>query len=282
MKKMVFSLFALMLLVSCSATPIETLTRTTTPVTKTETVTTTSGDTITTTKEKEMLVSDIKENEYNKLLDYYFQKLRSFKSYKAITSGKTSTQVLFISTDQSIEVTLIKSDYSYMINESHSSLVNTVHEVYFHNNKALYKDNNAEDFTLLSLNDYLSIYGVYPFDYALEGYLTGEGCILNITKLESEENYKFKFDFSPVLATNNVKIQMKKFGDLDDYPIFSDISIVLSLKNDFTPVSIELESHYKAKKMVETDCHQKYTVLFSNFNEEIETPNLSNIKEKLN
>ena len=227
---------------------------------------------------KEVLVSDLKEDEYNKIPDYYFDKLEGYKTYKAITSGSTKSHVAFFDIDQSIEVTLIKSDYSYMINESHSSLVNTSHEVYYHDSKALYKDMGDADFSLSSLEDYLGIYGVNPFERAIEGYKIDGST--KIERIESNGDYKFKFSFDPESSTNNVRIQMKKFGGLDDYPVFKDISLVLTIKNDFTPVSIELESHYDAKKIMGTECHQMYTVTFSNYNENIDIPNLDDIKNK--
>lgn len=273
-------LLPLFLLVSCGGGPKEKLNRTEVMPT---TITETEAKSVTTeTTQKEVLVSDIKASEYQKILPLYFEKLNKYKSYKSVTKGKTSAQVLFINTDQSIEVTTIKGDYSYMINESHSSFVNTSHTVYFHDGKALFKDNDAKEYSLSPLNEYLKIYGVYPFENTIEGYLSGEGCILSIEKVESENDYKFEISFSPDLATNNVKIQMQKFGGLDDYPVFSEISLILTIKNDFTPVSIDLDSKYKAKKTIETSCHQQYTVTFSDFDAEIEIPNLSDVKSKFN
>ena len=97
----------------------------------------------------------------------YIEKNNSYRTYKAITKGSTKATVWFIETTQTIDVTLIKNEYSYLKNESHSSLVNTVHEAYFHSGKALYRDDSFGGFILSELSTYLDAYGVYPFDPAV-------------------------------------------------------------------------------------------------------------------
>ena len=133
------------------------------------------------------------------------------------------------------------------------------------------------------MNDYLDKYGTYPFGNAIEGYKVTGDAIKSITKMAmAGENYRFKLIFDAEKATNNVKIQMKEFGSLDELPTFTDITIIMTLQNDYTPVKLDLESHYKAKQGVTTSCTQKYTVTFSNFNENIEVPNLDAVKDKFN
>ena len=92
---------------------------------------------------------------------------------------------------------------------------------------------------------------------------------------------KYKeFAFDKEKATTNIRIQMKEFGALIDSPDFlSDIQVTLTLKNDYTPVKLELESRYKAAQSMGTaSCHQQYTVTYSSFDENIEAPNLDTIK----
>ena len=100
----------------------------------------------------------------------------------------------------------------------------------------------------------------------------------------SKENttYVFKVVFDNDKATNNVKIQMKKFGGLGDYPSFSLIEMDLTINGDFTLQKIDLRSKYKAKKVVTTDCEQNYTVTYSNYNENIDVPNLDSVKPLFN
>ncbi len=167
-----------------------------------------------------------------------------------------------------------------MMNSSHSSIYSSKHEAYYKGEKVYYHDSNAE-FKLSTLSEYLSVYGTYPFDYAIEGYNIKEDAILSVSKVETNENYSFKFVFDPEKATNNVRIQMKAFGQLDDFPIFSSAEIILTVKEDFTPVKYELSSTYKAKKVIETDCKQNYNVTFSDFNQPIEIPKLEEMKEIL-
>ena len=209
----------------------------------------------------------------------YLAKMSSYNTYKAVTKGSTTAKVLFIETSQSIDVTLIKSEYSYLLNESHSSFVNTVHKAYFHNNNVVYKDNDNE-YKLDALSDYLNTYGVYPFDPTIEGYICSDTSITSVEKLEVETGYAFKISFDVEKATSNVRIQMKAFGGLDDYPSFHSINISVYTKDDLTPDYLEVNAEYNAKKGIDSACVQNYKVTFSNFDEEIDVPNLTDIKSQ--
>lgn len=229
---------------------------------------------------EDVTASTISEEDFVKAPSYMLRKLSTFDRYKAITKGSTIAKVLFIETEQSIDVTVLRDEYSYLKNESHSNIVNTVHESYYHEKEALYRDALDGEYTLSSIDDYLNIYGTYPFDSALEGYSLSHDAILSVTREKVGESYKFHIDFDVEKSTNNVKIQMKKFGALDDYPVFSSIAMDLYVNDDFSPIKLDLESHYKAKKIMESDCTQKYTVTYSDFNGTINIPNLDNIKGK--
>ena len=226
--------------------------------------------------EQSITADKITDEELHLFPSLFIEKLSSYRTYKSVTSGETKAVVLGITIPQSIEATAIQSDYSYLINESHSSMVNTTLIAYFHENMAVYKDNQS-DYKTASLNEYLSIYGIYPFEYSIEGYSVSHG--VTVTRLESETNYKFRLAFDKELTTNNVKIQMKKIGGLDDYPSFKEDTVMdITVQNDFTPISLTLTSHYSAKKIIESDCRQNYTVTYSDYNQEIEIPNLDNVK----
>lgn len=237
-----------------------------------------SGDTSDTSSIIDPKVSDLVEGEYSKFVPNYYNKLAKLKSFKEVTKGQTVSTVLFVEVVQSIDVTVIKNnDYTYMTNISHSDMVHTEHLAYYHDSKALYKDNNEENYHLKNLNSYLDKYGTYPLDKAIEGYIVNDTTIKTITKVSEGDEHTFTLTLDPEKAPNNVKIQMKQFGGLDDYPSFSEITLAVTLHDDYTPIKVTVDTKYKAKKVMETDCHQTYEVTFSNIDEEIEIPNLSEV-----
>ena len=240
-------------------------------------------DPITPAGEDGPYVSDLQESEYNLFTTNYLRRLTSYNTYKAVTSGQTVTKMILGNVTQTIDVTAIKSDYSYQYNASHSDYYSSEHIAYYHSNQAVYKNKGDSEYTKSSLEEYLNKYGVYPFENRIEGYkVTGEA-VKSITQLDKDgENYRFHLVLDPVEATNNVIIQMREFGQLDDNPKFSSIEMTLTVQNNYTPVKIELDSKYKAKKFLETDCHQTYTVTFSNYNENIEVPNVESVKGLFN
>ena len=58
--------------------------------------------------------------------------------------------------------------------------------------------------------------------------------------------------------------------------------MTLTFGEDFTLSTIALLSKYKAKKFLTTDCEQYYLVTYSNYNENIEVPNLDSVKNLFN
>ena len=220
--------------------------------------------------------STLTKEEYKDFPIYYLQKLNSYESYKAVTVGSTVS----VGVTQTIDATVIKGEYSYYYNAS-NGVVNSSHTAYYHNNQAVYQNLGDSDWTVKAIKDYLNIYGTYPFSNAIEGCSVKSDAIKSVTKLDSEENHVFKIVFNPSKATTNMKIQMKEFGGLKDLPTFNSIDLTITVKDDFTPITIDLNSEYKALKMIlPTTCTQHYVVTFSNFNESIEIPGLDAVKGK--
>ena len=220
-------------------------------------------------------VDQVEESEYKTIPSYIAAKLGSYTSYKSVTEGKT-VSAGFI--EVKINTLNIKSEYSYTKNES-KGIVSSVHEAYYHNQKAAYRDKSSGDFSVSFLDDYLNVYGTYPFENSLEGYSVKEDSIRSVTKEINENNqYTFRIEFNPETSTNNVKIQMKKIGDLSDYPTFESIEMRVVIDNDFTLHRLDLHSKYEAQKGFKTKCEQTYTVNFTNYNEQIDVSNLDSIK----
>jgi len=207
----------------------------------------------------------------------YMEKLSSLASYKSVTKGTTKAKVLFIETTQTIDVTSIKSEYRYLKNESHGA-VDTVHEAYFHDDATLVKNLGEEKYSPKTLEEYLSAYGVNPYGHNIEGYSVSKEAIVSV---EEKEGNSHLVTFDPAKATNNVRIQMKAFGGLDDYPIFSHIEILIKTDADLTPLTYNVKADYKARRFgFDSDCHQEYEVTFSEVNQSPEIPNLEQIKEE--
>lgn len=230
-------------------------------------------------------VSDLTEETLKEFPKRFANKMHYYNSYKAVTMGKTVAKILFFETTQTIDVTAIKGDYSYLRNESHSSLVETVHVAYYHGNTALYSDQHKDDgrtYNKSTINEYKNIYGIYPFDKTIEGFDVREKSIKEVTiyPVMDVDLHDIKIVFNAEEASKDVVIQMKKFGGLDAAPKFTKLEMIITVDDDYRPVQLVLESEYKAQKGVETTCKQNYTVLYSRFNENIEIPNLEEVRDQ--
>ena len=56
--------------------------------------------------------------------------------------------------------------------------------------------------------------------------------------------------------------------------------VIQNVSEDLTPEHLDVAANYDAKRGVDTSCKQEYRVDFSNFNEEIEIPDLETIKSE--
>lgn len=224
--------------------------------------------------------SELPESEYNLFPSLYMDKVASLSSYKAITDGSSVASILFISVTQPINVTTIKGkEYNYLHNDSKSDKAQTDHEAFFKGDKAVYKDNHKSpnDYTKSSLTEYKEVFGIYPFDKSIEGYVINQETIKSVTKVEGD-NITYKITLDPEKATVNVVKQMKVFGDLDELPRFANIYLNVTVLDDFTPVSIYLDAWYTSKKFLSADCHQTYTVTFSEIDQDITIPSIDKVE----
>lgn len=275
MKKTLLSLIALAL-ISCGGSG-ESLSRQSLPSSSEESSLPSAGETSLESNVSFVWpkVTELKESDYKTaFFPNYFKRLQAYASYKAVTEGKTASTV-----DQSIAVTVLKSgEYGYMKNQSDSFFVHTSHEAYYHGQQTYCRDKDAA-FALMGLETYLNTYGTYPFENSVEGYdVLGEG-LVSIEKAEVAQGHGFKITLDPKKATTNVRIQMKRFGGLDEYPSFSSIAITMSVQDDYTPIKVSVDAQYKAKMLFEADCHQTYDVTYSNFDQNLEIPGLEDAKK---
>ena len=224
--------------------------------------------------------SELPESEYKLFPSLYMDKVASLSSYKAITDGSSVASILFIQITQPINVTTIKGkEYNYLHNDSKSDKAQTDHEAFFKGETAVYKDNHKspEDYTKTTLPQYKETFGVYPFDRCIEGYVINEETVKEVTRVEGD-SITYKLTLDPKKSTVNVIKQMKVFGDLDDLPSFANVYLNVTVLDDFTPVSIYLDAWYSSKKVISVDCHQTYTVTFSEIGQDVTIPNVDKVE----
>lgn len=189
------------------------------------------------TNKKVSEVKDIRQIAYA-----FIYKLHQFSSFVYKEQGQANAKAGFIGYTQNIkDQTIKKGDEYYFAQNSNSKLVNSEHHAYFYQNKVVY-DN---DYKVTSLDVYLKEFGVSPLNLTLNGYVINDETILSCEKISQTDNiYKFRYILEADLSACMMKVQMKRFGGLSSYPIFSELSIELSLKDDWTPISICVDSKY--------------------------------------
>lgn len=178
---------------------------------------------------------------------------------KNTTTGLSKSKVLFFNYNQNINAFEEKyDDYIYVENNSTSAFVSTYHYAKYFSDYILYKETEEDDYQRIDYSSYKEIFGVTPIDSFL-GYIINEDTILSI----SQENLKFTISLDLDKSTVDTKIQMKKFGELNDYPTFKKLIMEIDYSIYIDKVIILSNYDISKKGIGELNTNQELMVKFS-------------------
>lgn len=193
--------------------------------------------------EKVIKVSDLEDN--YEILTTYLKRFKEIEKFEMNETGSTNAKKGFIKYEQKTTSTTTKENNIYYLKTvSSSSLVNTSHEATFENDNVTYCDNNKEK-QKTTFSQYKEIYGVTPLDTALCGYIINKETVLEITKEKQDNEYVLTVKIDGEKGGINNKIQMKKYGDLNKYPVFFNVTIQIYMNDDFIPSKIIYDAEYE-------------------------------------
>ncbi len=204
----------------------------------------------------------------------FIGKLRDFNSYEITAEGATKAPLV----NQTVKSKTIKNgDEFYKSDYSSSTFVHAEHVAFFKGDKVVYDDKNQtpKDLKVSTKEAYSKVYGLTPDFLGLAGYIVNKDSLKFAEKTSDDNdilNYRIILDTEK--STGRVKIQMKEFGGLTSYPDFTEATIYLSIKNDWTPVSITVDVKYDVSLPVlgNLSCEQNLVYNFSKVNEEVSIP----------
>lgn len=215
----------------------------------------------------------------------YLGKQKQFGSYKMETSGTTKAEKGFIKYEQALYSTTLKNGNEYFQqSQSNSDFVKMSHQSFAKGDKIVYRNALSGNLNVSAKKAYKEVYGISPDDVALGGYIMNAKSIKFAEKTAEKDGiltYRFVLDGKE--AGNNAVRQMKEFGGLNGYPVFESLTLYLTLKNDWTPVTLVVESKYNISINVlgNLSCTQKITSTFSKINEKVDIPDTVAFNEKI-
>ena len=228
-------------------------------------------------------VSDFKED-YKSISFAYLNNLKNnLNTYRYDVTGTIEAKVLFINYKINFDSYTIKNGNYYYAREHSTSTFQNVDSIFYSDNQKMAYSKNLKDYKVVTLEDYHKV-STSPEQALLLGYLFDEQSIINATlENKDDDTYTFKYVLDNDSSTPYVKKTMKETGDLVDYPTFNDINIYLTMKNDFTPVKIVLDTVYQASKPIigSGTCTQHQEVVFSSINQNVTIENESYYKDLL-
>lgn len=162
-------------------------------------------------------------------------KLESYTTYKSQSSGTATARKGIVSYTQTTTATNIKhGDEFYTRTDSHSAFVNFRHEAFVKNNNVAYRV-NGNGIKNVTRSSYESVYGITPAKL-LSGHIYNQNTILSVVGQKVNNGYEYIISLDKNEATAKIAYQMKEFGGLGGYPVFSDnVTVTIVIKEDFTP-----------------------------------------------
>ena len=205
---------------------------------------------------------DVTKYELDEIPLVFVEKLSRITNFTKETKGETIAKKVIKYTQVIDSVYSEDSSGKHLVTISNSTLVKLYHEAYYKEDIISFKTKEKDEFSDITYEEYVKKYGFLPYGHNLEGYDITKDSIINIEKVE---DYKYHLVIDGDKGSNNVKIQMKEFGNLSDYPSFSLVSIDITMKQDFTPISVHVYSEYEITHsfLGKTNCTQEYTVTYS-------------------
>lgn len=201
-------------------------------------------------------------------------KLESYTTYKSQSSGTATARKGIVSYTQTTTATNVKhGDEFYTQTDSHSAFVNFRHEAFVKNNNVAYRVNGNE-IKNVTRSSYESVYGITPAKL-LSGHIYNQNTILSVVGQKVNNGYEYIISLDKNEATAKIAYQMKEFGGLGGYPVFSDnVTVTIVIKEDFTPVSVTYTSKYNVNVPVlgDMECTENNTINFSHYNGTVEIP----------
>ncbi|MBO4667156.1 MAG: hypothetical protein J5666_03400 [Bacilli bacterium] len=194
----------------------------------------------------------------------FLERLSRLTNYKKETKGATIAKAIIKYTQTIDDVFINTESEKHLITKSSSLLVKVYHEAYF-NDVVSYRDSEKDEFSSLSIEEYEATYGYLPYGYYLEGFVLNKDSVLSVTKIEDN---KYELTLDGEVGGSHRKTQMIKYGSLNGTPTFISVKIIITINNDFTPVTVEVSCVYDVNYPVlgTTRCNEDYVASYY-FNE---------------
>jgi len=215
----------------------------------------------------------------------YLGKQKNFTSYKSSTVGTTKAEKGIIKYEQTSYNKAYKNGDEYFEDSSSSSaFVKMQHQSFVKGDKVVYRNSTDGELNVSEKSSYKEVYGVAPDDVALGGYIMNDQSIKFAEKTKTEGDLlTYRFVLDGALAGQNAVKQMKEFGGLNGYPTFNSLMLYFTMKSDWTPVKLVVESNYNISIAVlgELTCTHNFTTEFSNVQGSVEIPSTEEFNAKL-
>ncbi len=233
-----------------------------------------------------------KPSDYSSIevIDYISEKLYLEKYYFKQTTGESKNNGFLTATTQLINNKLYKYDttsYLEAMSETTYSKLGIdssfYHNAYFTSAdvKYIHSDNvitSTNSIISNSRSDYKIKYGLMADEKNFSGYVINESTSTSNYIGFNNGIYSFHYILNTTTSCENMKIQMKEYGNLSEVS-FSSIEVTINIDEEWNLISYSTKEVYKAKKHgVNVEMTQNLTTTITKFdinNPDLTLPDLS-------
>ena len=220
------------------------------------------------------LISNYNDNK-EIIVDFFTKYLSSLDSYYFKYTATTKAKVFLFNYTQDTTATKIYTKDGSYINVSTSGFKSKDLVALFNQDNIQYKE-NKNDIQNVSYEQYISGFGYTPLEHLFFGIIVNNETLKSVTLKNQEDNhYTYEFVLDYLTSTKPFCVEAKKMGDLSDEPTFSkDITMTITITEDFTPIAFTANFEYKANTMGGVNCSQEIDGTFLAINKTIILPNI--------
>lgn len=228
--------------------------------------------------------TNINEKIYDfSVVNQIMEKLSLKTNFMIQTKGNSLAKQGLIQYQQDIKTTTYAINEQFFMNTESSSLfIKFKHQAFVDYQFVYLLDSNENNqLQKITIANYKEKYGIIPSYQTIFSFTINEETIKECYFNQNQDILTYFFILDNETATENIKIQMKQFGGLNDLPTFSKIILNLNVNHNFELLSYQSYAQYQIKKdlLGTFNCTQqlKSQIFYENY-PEADLSFLTNIK----
>lgn len=166
------------------------------------------------------------------ILEQSIKNLEKEENYFIEATGKTKAKAFITYTQNTKTLLYYMNGKFYNKIDSTSALVDHHHELLCQEDIIKYYDSSQKEVLTKTIAEYRSEFGKVPNKRDIFNYRMETDAIISSSRNFQNDKYEITYNIDPEKIGDDLKIQMKAFGDLNENPIFNAITLIIEVDEE--------------------------------------------------